>query len=57
MLDTVVTPPVLESFAQALKLEVTDCDAPLMVNVAVQDCEPVPCGGGTPGEIVTVNFH
>jgi hypothetical protein len=33
-----------------------DCEAPLIVMVALQTCGPVPSGGGAPG-VLTVNRH
>src|SRR6266850_2209785 len=51
-----LTPPT-RSVGHALKADVTDCATPLIVSVAEQDCGPVPAGGTTPGEIVTLKSH
>src|SRR6266478_6230606 len=49
-------PELLLRAGQAAKLAETDCDAPVMVSVAVQVCGPVPNGGDAP-VLFTRNFH
>src|SRR5882672_6710102 len=39
------------------RFELIDCDAPVIVSVAVHDCGPVPSGGATPGEMFTAEVH
>lgn len=46
----------LLSFGQAAKLALTDCDAPLMVSVALQTWGPVPIGSGDPISLM-LNCH
>jgi hypothetical protein len=48
---------ILLNVGHAERLPETDCEAPVIVSVAEHDCGPVPSGGATPGEILTLNVH